>query len=195
MGLIDRDYMHERHRKAGKSSDSRFQRARTHQVKWSMMRITFWTLAVCSLIFLVTKYVILPAGSITFPVSGQVLWFVPQIEGAGAPFTVTAPDRGDKFYAVRVTEVGTMRTVGIVPLRKGETVTVQIPLGQYEMIFASGSLWYGPEKLFGFSGKKKKAVKTFNFYRSGNVINGNSVNLTDRINGNLQTRPVMPFDK
>ena len=85
--------------------------------------------------------------------------------------------------------------MGVVPLRRGETVKVQVPLGQYEMIFASGSRWYGPEELFGFSGKKKKAVKTFNFYRSGNVISGNAVNLTDRINGNLQTRPVMPFDK
>lgn len=195
MGLIDRDYMHERHRKAGKSSDSRSHRAAAHKAKWSMMRITFWTLAVCSLIFLATKYAILPVGSLPFPVSGQALWFVPQVEGAGAPFTVTAPDRGDKFYVVQITETGTMRMVGLVPLRSGETVTVQVPLGQYEMIFASGSSWYGPEKLFGFSGKKKKAVKTFNFYRSGNVINGNSVNLTDRINGNLQTRPVTPFDK
>ncbi len=194
MGLIDRDYMHERHRKEGAKPGARFERHKA-QDRWLMIRIACWTFAVFSLIYLGTKYVILPAGAIPFPVSGEALWYVPQVEGAGAPFTVTAPDQGDKFYAVRVTEVGTGRMVGLVPLRRGETVKVQVPLGQYEMIFASGSRWYGPEELFGFSGDKKKAVKTFNFYRSGNVISGNSVNLTDRINGNLQIRSVMPFEK
>jgi hypothetical protein len=195
MGLIDRDYMHERHRKTQANSAGRLERHRIHQNKWPMMRIACWTFGVCSLIYLGTKYVILPVGTAPFPVSGQVLWYVPQVTGAGAPFSVTAPDRGDDLYAVRVTEVGTGRIVGLVPLRRGETVKVEVPLGQYEMMFASGSRWYGPEKLFGFSGEKKKAVKTFNFYRSGNVINGNSVNLTNRIDGNLQTRPMMPFDK
>jgi len=195
MGLIDRDYMHERRRKAGAGSDTRYERPRGHQVKWPAIRIACWTFAVCSLLYVSSKYLIFPAGAIPFPASGQVHWYVPQVDGVGAPFTVTAPDQGDNFYAVRVTDVGTGRMVGVVPLRRGETVKVQVPLGQYEMIFASGSRWYGPEELFGFLGKKKKAVKTFNFYRSGNVINGNAVNLTDRINGNLQTRPVMPFDK
>ena len=195
MGLIDRDYMHERNRRPAKAFGTQSQQHRAHQVKRPMLRIALWTLAVCALIFLGIKYAVLPAGSLPFPASGQVLWFVPQADGAAAPFGVTAPDRGDLFYAVRVTEVGTMRMVGVVPLRRGETVTVQVPLGQYEMVFASGSHWHGPEKLFGFSGKKKKAVKTFNFYRLGNVVNGNAVNLNERLNGNLQTRPVLPFEK
>ena len=72
---------------------------------------------------------------------------------------------------------------------------VKVPLGQYEMTFASGSRWYGPEELFGFSGEKKKAIKTFNFYRSGTETIGHTLDLTSRIDGNLQTRPMMPFDK
>ena len=195
MGLIDRDYMHERHQKTRANSVTRFERRRVHQTRWPMMRIACWTFAFCSLIYLGTKYVVLPAGALSFPISGHVLWYVPQAEGASASLTVTAPDRGDNFYVVRLTEVGTGRIVGIVPLRKGETVKVQVPLGQYEMIFASGSRWYGPEELFGFLGEKKKAVKTFSFYRSGNVTNGHFINLTNTLNGNLQTRSVTPFDK
>lgn len=160
-----------------------------------MMRIACWTFGICSLIYLGTKHLILPTGAAPFPVSGQILWFIPPAKGAGAPFSVTAPNRGNAFYVVSVNEVSTGRMVGLVPLRRGETVKVEVPLGQYEMTFASGSHWYGPEKLFGFLGEKKKAVKTFNFYRSGNVISGNSVNLTDRIDGNLQTRAVTPFDR
>ena len=195
MGLMDRDYMHERHRKARATSAGRLERNRVNEDKWPMMRVACWTFGVCSLIYLGTKYVFLPAGAAPFPVSGQVLWYVPQGEGAGAPFSVTAPDRGDAFYAVRVTEVGTGRMVGLVPLRRGETVKVKVPLGQYEMTFASGSRWYGPEELFGFSGEKKKAIKTFNFYRSGTETIGHTLDLTSRIDGNLQTRPMLPFDK
>ena len=195
MGLIDRDYMHERHRKAQAKPGVRLERHQVQQDNWPMMRITRWTFAICALIFLCTKYVILPKSAMPFPSPGQIIWYVPQVNEEGAPFSVSAPNQGDALYAVRVAELSTGRVVAIVPLRRGETVKAQVPLGQYEMTFASGSSWYGPERLFGFFGEKKKAVKTFDFYRSGNVTTGISVDLTNRLDGNLQTRPVMPFDK
>ena len=194
MGLSDRDYMHERHRKPRGNSTPRSQPYRTPPDTWPMIRIAWWTICVCSLVYLGTKYLILPVGTMPFPGAGHALWFAAH-DSATAPLTVIAPIRGDSLYAVRVQEFGTGRLIVIIPVRKGETVKVQVPLGQYEMVFASGSRWYGPEKLFGFLGEKKKAVKTFDFYRSGNQTTGHTVDLTNRINGNLPTRVMTPLDK
>ena len=195
MGLLDRDYMHDRHRKERRNSPPPLRPNRAVSVKSSKKRIVWWALLACSLAYLVFKYLVLPAGAVPFPAPSQALWFVPQDMKTGAPLTVTAPSRGDTFYAVRVQELGTGRVIVVIPLRKGETVKVHVPLGQYEMVFASGSYWHGPEKLFGFSGEKKKAVKTFDFYRSGNQTTGHAIDLTNRIDGNLQTREITPFEK
>ncbi len=195
MGLLDRDYMHERHRQARTKVRPFPSRAAASMDKWPMKRVVLWTVNICLLAYLSIKYLILQAGVVPFPNSGEAIWFAPHEVSAVAPLTVKAPSRGDSFYAVRVQESGSGRLIVLIPLRKGETITVQVPLGQYEMTFASGSRWYGPEKLFGFLGEKKKAVKTFDFYRSGSVTTGNTIDLTNRIDGNLPTRALTPFEK
>lgn len=185
MGLMDRDYMHEPRRALP-----------TKPVYRPMTsRIIWWSIGVCALIFIGTKYVLLPAGSMPFPMSGQTLWYVPQKSDQGAPLTISAPSRGAAYYAVRLHEAGSGRLVGLIPLRLGETVKVEVPLGQYEMTFASGTWWYGPDKLFGLTGELKKAIKVFHFYRTNNQIMGHTVDLSNRFDGNLPTRPLTPFDK
>ena len=196
MGSMDRDYMHDRHRKPQARATGRLVGSAAKKGHWPMLRITYWTLVVCALIYLGTKYLVHhPSESPLFPASGQVFWYVPHETGVGAPLSVTAPVKGNAFYAVSLAEKTTGRLVGLIPLRKGETVEVQVPLGQYEMTFSSGSSWYGPEKQFGFWGDKKKALKTFDFYQSGNQTVGHTVDLTTRLDGNLKTRDVVPFEK
>lgn len=183
MGLTDRDYMHERHRSAASVNG------------WSKSRIVWWTIGICAALYLAVKYLVVPAGGLPFPPHGQVMWYVSAPDATGAPLTIKAPARGDQLHAVRINEAGTGRLVGLVPLRVGETVSVSVPLGTYEFVFASGRSWHGPEKLFGFTGKKTKTAEPLHFYRTGSQTMGHTIDLTQRVDGNLPTRPLAPFEK
>jgi hypothetical protein len=160
-----------------------------------MWTVAWWTFGVCAAIYLCVKLLILPARTVPFPSSGQALWYVQVDQKATAPLNISAPISGDKLYAVRVSAADTGQMVALIPLRRGETVKVGMPFGKYEMVFASGARWYGPEELFGFTGKEQKAVKVFHFYRSGNQTTGHTIDLTNRLNGNLPIREVLPFEK
>ncbi len=186
MGLIDRDYMHERHRRrhAQRSSDDR--------AKW---KIAGWTICSCAAIYLCVKYFVLPASGLPFPPQGQVLWYINPPGSLGATLTIKAPVRGSELHAVRINEAGTGRLIGLVPLRVGETLSLSVPLGAYEFVFASGRSWQGPEKLFGFTGKRTKTAEPLHFYKTGNQTIGHTIDLTQRVDGNLPTRPLAPFEK
>lgn len=187
MGLIDRDYMHERHRRTNVQGK--------HTSGWSKRKIAWWTLCTCAWIYLGVKYLVLPASGLPFPPQGQVLWYINPPGAGGATLTIKAPARGGELHAVRINEAGTGRLIGLVPLRVGETLSFSVPLGAYEFVFASGKSWQGPEKLFGFTGKKTKTSEPLHFYRTGNQTIGHTIDLTQRVDGNLPTRPLAPFER
>lgn len=189
MGLMDRDYMHERHRAARKGTH---RHPKKDGITWSAIG---WTMAVCATVFVVVKYGVLAASAQPFPPSGAVLWYVAVNDGQTAPLTITAPPTGDGLHAVRVDLAEGGPTIALIPLRRGERVKVEIPLGRYEMTFASGERWLGPEDLFGMTGEKRKANKIFHFYRSGNQTMGHQIDLTKRLDGNLTTRPSTFLDR
>lgn len=187
MGLLDREYMHERHRRG----DSRIASKRS----WSKSRVVWCTVSVCAALYLAVKYLVLPASVRPFPPHGQVMWYVNTPDATGAPLTIKAPARGDQLHAVRINEAGTGRLIGLVPLRVGQVVSINVPLGAYEFVFASGQSWQGPEKLFGFTGKKTKTAEPLHFYKTGNQTVGHTIDLTQRVDGNLPTRPLAPFER
>lgn len=189
MGLMDRDYMHERHRSEGRRAIGD---ASSNGVTW---RAVGWTITLCAVVYLVVKYGVLALPAQPFPPSGSVFWYTQINEGQTAPLTIAAPQTGDSFHVVRVDQAGGGPTVALIPVRRGHTVKVDVPLGQYEMIFASGERWLGPEELFGITGEKRKAAKVFHFYRNGNEITGHNIDLTKRVGGNLETRPSTFLDR
>ena len=63
------------------------------------------------------------------------------------------------------------------------------------MTLASGKSWQGPEKLFGVTGDVQVAVEPMHFYRTGNQQMGHRIDLAQRIDGNMQTRAVNPWEK
>lgn len=52
-------------------------------------------------------------------------------------------------------------------VEKGQTVTVKVPLGKYEIYYACGDSWYGYVFLFGFSTTYHKVNNTYFFYNEG----------------------------
>ena len=134
------------------------------------------------------------SGTLPLPASGWVYWYAPQGSEL-APFGIVAPATGDRMHAVRLSDWNTGKLVAVVTVRRGERAKTSVPLGMYQLTLASGDHWYGPEKLFGFWGNERKATSPMHFYRTPTGTTGIDIDLADRLNGNLQTRPVTPLDR
>jgi hypothetical protein len=69
--------------------------------------------------------------------------------------------------------------------RADSTVERQVPLGEYEIYYATGENWCGEDELFGEDTVYAKCDKTFIFSDNGTESLGWTLKLTPTINGNL----------
>ena len=79
------------------------------------------------------------------PPTGQVQLFVNR--PAIAPFAIHGGTGVN--YFIKLISTSSRRTVMSVFVRSGTTVEVDVPLGNYELRYASGETWYGHKHLFG----------------------------------------------
>jgi hypothetical protein len=103
-----------------------------------------------------------------------------------APFKVVTPPF-DGYYYVLLRSVPENEAAISLFIHAGETVEIFIPLGSYEMYFATGTVWYGMEYLFGPDTRYSKADDVFVFYETEDNVFGHTIELTMRIGGNLST--------
>lgn len=75
-------------------------------------------------------------------------------------------------------------------VRSGSTVKVEVPLGAYELRYASGETWYGYQYRFGQDTAYSKADKIFDFHHTGSQIHGYTVTLYKVPHGNLHTSTI-----
>jgi hypothetical protein len=119
------------------------------------------------------------------PNSGQM--------GAGqygsAPLRITTRNDG-YHYLVKITSPGSTVPVSEFFIRGGETVESQLPLGTYELKYASGKTWFGTIHLFGPETSYSKAESLFEFVDNGDHIRGYTVELYTQANGNLHTAEI-----
>lgn len=71
--------------------------------------------------------------------------------------------------------------------RAGAKVEVLIPLGEYEIYYATGEYWYGESFLFGTETKYYKCDKTFVFKEESGNYTGWTLELMPVVGGNLDT--------
>ena len=71
----------------------------------------------------------------------------------------------------------------------GRTETFKVPLGTFELKFATGTQWHGYWDLFGPSTTYAKADDTFTFSRNAGYITTWSVTLYTAPDGNLAMSP------
>lgn len=116
-------------------------------------------------------------GIVSFP-SGYVI----------APIRIRASS-GSNFF-VRLVHSFTKAHIMEIYLEGGDTFEGKVPLGSYEIRYASGNVWYGEDLLFGPSTQFHKAEKTFNFTRDGDSISGYTVELVRQRGGNLRTSTI-----
>jgi len=107
-----------------------------------------------------------------------------------APFEIKAAQ--GSHYLVKLVDAHTNNPVLTVFVRSGTTAKVDVPLGTYEVRYASGESWYGDDYLFGQDTSYSKADKTFTFEVVGSQISGFTITLYKVANGNLHTSSIKP---
>jgi hypothetical protein len=109
-----------------------------------------------------------------------------------APFEIKAAQ--GSHYLLKLVDAYTYAPVLSVFVRSGTTVEVEVPIGTYEVRYASGETWYGYEYLFGPETSYSKADKTFTFEVVGKKIGGFTITLYKVAHGNLHTSGIRPTD-
>ncbi len=74
----------------------------------------------------------------------------------------------------------------------GQYFETLVPLGRYEMKYASGKTWYGAQHLFGPDTAYSKAETLFYFTQTAHGYNGYTVELIRQAGGNLPTKNINP---
>lgn len=194
MGVQDRDWYRDaaRERERGRPRYStRSGRTAGGGNWWAIVKFVVAVCVIAAGVFYATRHFSDSKHVSEFPASGDAYWYAHVDPAASARLTIRAPTGavGDN-YVVRLSEWETRRATVLVPIRPGETATVQVPLGRYRVAIANGRRWLGPERLFGLSSNLREAVDPMEFYRVGNVTTGHTISLDSTMNGNMPTQPV-----
>jgi len=102
---------------------------------------------------------------------------------------VTDPDRD---YFVKLIEVTTGENAMGIFVRGGSVAEFEVPLGSYEVRYASGLTWYGLGDLFGPETSYAKAAETFAFTEDADGYVGYTLTLIMQEGGNLDTLAIAP---
>ena len=104
-----------------------------------------------------------------------------------APLKIKTSATGENHYLVKIVDIVNNNTIGSYFIRSGESIDIKVPLGTYEIKYATGVKWYGMNYLFGPDTIYSKADSTFNFVFNGYEYSGYTIELIMQTNGNLRT--------
>lgn len=129
------------------------------------------------------------------------LYITPQtgtiIEGATkervAPLKVEAPEGEDYFIKLKDPGLDNATVLSFYVVG-GTSPEIKVPLGTYNVYYASGNGWKGEMKCFGTHTYYGKADDLFDFYQDSESVKGWTLKLTPQENGNLQTSSVSKKD-
>lgn len=109
-----------------------------------------------------------------------------------APLAIKTSSNGGYHYFVKIVNVDSHQEMGSYFIRSGEVLEMKIPLGTYEVKYASGKQWYGTGFLFGPETRYSKADSLFTFSFDGYEYSGYTIELIMQRNGNLRTSGIQP---
>lgn len=109
-----------------------------------------------------------------------------------APLEIkTHPGRN---YYIKVVNWTTKSEVMTAFINGGEPFETTVPVGSYEIKYASGAAWYGRILDFGESASYSRCDDRFDFSRTLSGYNGYTIELILQQNGNLETDPISADD-
>lgn len=109
-----------------------------------------------------------------------------------APLTVRTR-MGSNFF-VKLVDRTTNRVALTFYITGGDRLELLVPLGDYDLKYATGDVWYGTEYLFGPDTRYAAADSVFSFTMDDAGYNGYTVELYRQVNGNLETKPISPSE-
>lgn len=93
-------------------------------------------------------------------------------------------------YVLKLKDAYTKESIMTIFVRGGSDIEIKVPLGSYEITYASGDKWYGYDYLFGSDTGYSKADEVFSFRNTGYQITGYTITLYSVSNGNLRTQNI-----
>lgn len=95
--------------------------------------------------------------------------------------------RGDSAYYIYLEHIGFGGSDMSFMVSADSSVEVEVPLGEYNIFYATGDTWYGPDLKFGADTQFYQCDDTFLFYEDGQYYQGYTLELYLQDNGNLET--------
>ncbi len=128
----------------------------------------------------------------------------PDYEGV-CPFTVNADAEEDCYIYLKylcspadTEEPRKLKTMALSPyeedvamiVKAGQTASIHVPIGVYQIFYCTGTDFYGPELLFGTDSACYDFEKNFSFYQADGYYNGTTITLQKVAYGNLSSDPI-----
>ncbi|WP_373089743.1 hypothetical protein [Sneathiella sp.] len=108
-----------------------------------------------------------------------------------APFSLRTSSGSN--YFIKLVDARTGADAVAFMVKGGQYFEVDVPVGDYKMRYATGTIWYGEDLLFGSeSTNYYQADAVMDFYIEGNQVSGHEVELILQANGNLRTDKIAP---
>lgn len=101
-------------------------------------------------------------------------------------------DTGSSKYEATKAELDAKYSYIKFYVRASSEVEVLVPIGEYEIYYATGQTWYGEDGLFGADTTYYKCDDTFLFTGDLSGYDGWTISLSPVSDGNLETEPIDP---
>lgn len=121
-----------------------------------------------------------------FPESGSTIQYQKITSPTGKLIVLSEPGKSENCVVKLETWDSGIPVIELF-VRAGERGETQlVPLGKYRVKMACGEKWYGRSELFGRGNRVSIGATPLQFWQSGNTINGQTLTLTKRIDGNFR---------
>lgn len=123
------------------------------------------------------------------PRNGYMLYTTGHYGERIASLTIDASSLTQDF-CIKLRRPDTKAEVASFYIHGNTKKTVKVPLGSFEILYASGTDWYGSSLLFGSETSYCLFEGLFDFYEEDGYINGWTITLEERYNGNLDSNEI-----
>lgn len=110
-----------------------------------------------------------------------------------APLKIITKDHGHDFY-LKISNIDKPNQSVIIFIESGQQINTNVPLGRFNLKYASGSVWFGEKYFFGNETAFNEADEIFEFRQIGNSVSGYTIELYLQQDGNLSTPNISKWD-
>jgi hypothetical protein len=109
--------------------------------------------------------------------------------------TLTIKTKPGTNYYVQLNTAGTKTAMQGIYVIGGKPVTVDVPIGVYDIVYATGDTWYGRQDKFGPSAPLYKTDHTFDYrLEADGSIPYYEIELIQQVGGNMETERIDPAE-